>query len=92
MIHRDKNANEEKNREGSNMKQIYKGIVEGNVIRLETPIALPQGTPILISFSTIYQEKQEAIRKRQLQLLETGFCFGKKLYTHREELHGRKAD
>ena len=39
------------------MKQVYKGIVEGNAIRLESPIKLPQGTAILVSFSTIYQEK-----------------------------------
>lgn len=74
------------------MKQVYKGTVEGNVIRLEKPIALPQGTPILISFSTIYQEKQEVIKQRQLQLLEQGFHLGEKHYTHREELHVREAD
>lgn len=74
------------------MKHVYKGIVEGNVIRLEKPVELPQGTPILVSFSTAYQEKQEDITQRQLQLLETGFHFGKKLYTHREELHVRETD
>lgn len=74
------------------MKQVYKGIVEGNAIRLENPIELPQGTPILVSFSTIYQEKQEEITQRQLQLLETGFHLGKKLYTRREELHVRETD
>jgi len=74
------------------MKQVYKGIVEGNVIRLEKPIKLPQGTPILVSFSTVYQEKQEEITQRQLQLLERGFQLGKKLYTHREELHDRETD
>ena len=74
------------------MKQIHKGIVEGNVIRLEKPIQLPQGTPILVSFSTVYQEKQEEIKRRQLQILETGFHLGKKLYTHREELHARETD
>lgn len=74
------------------MKQVYKGIVEGNVIRLEKPIELPQGTPILVSFSTVYKEKQEEITQRQLQLLETGFHLGKKLYTHRDELHVRETD
>jgi hypothetical protein len=74
------------------MKQVYKGIVEGNVIRLENSIKLPQGTPILVSFSTVYQEKQEEITQRQLQLLETGFYLGKKLYTRREELHVRETD
>jgi hypothetical protein len=74
------------------MKQVYKGIVDGNVIRLEQPIQLPQGTSILVSFSTIYQEKQEAIQQRQLHLLETGFHLGKKLYTRREDLYDRAAD
>jgi hypothetical protein len=74
------------------MKQIYKGTDEGNVIRLESPIKLPQGTSVLVSFSTIYQEKQDAILQRQLHLLETGFHLGKKLYTHREDLYDRKAD
>ncbi len=74
------------------MKQVYKGIVEGNVIRLENSIELPQGTPILVSFSTVYQEKQEEITQRQLKLLETGFYLGKKLYTRREELHVRETD
>ncbi len=71
------------------MKHIYKGIVEGNVIRLEHPISLPQGTPILVSVTTVYKERQDAITQRQLQLLERGFNFGKKLYTSREELHAR---
>ena len=74
------------------MKHVYKGIVEGNVIRLEHPVELPQGTPILVSFSTVYQEKQEDIMQRQLQLLETGFHLGEKLYTHREDLHVRETD
>ncbi len=71
------------------MKHVYKGIVEGNVIRLEHPISLPQGTPILVSVTTVYKERQDAIKQRQLQLLERGFNFGKKLYTSREELHAR---
>ncbi len=71
------------------MKHVYKGIVEGNVIRLEHPISLPQGTPILVSVTTVYKERQDAITQRQLQLLERGFNFGKKLYTSREELHAR---
>ena len=68
------------------MKQVAKGIIEGNVIRLEQPVQLPQGTSIIVSFSTIYQEKQEAIQQRQLRLLETGFHLGKKLYTQRADL------
>ncbi|MGD9975161.1 MAG: hypothetical protein AB7S77_19030 [Desulfatirhabdiaceae bacterium] len=79
-------------KKGKPLKQIYKGIVEGNVIRLESPVKLPRGTPVMISFSTIYQEKQDEIRQRQLHLLETGFNLGKKLYTHREDLYDRTAD
>jgi hypothetical protein len=71
------------------MKQVYKGIVEGNVIRLEHPIALPQGTTILVSVTTVYKERQDAIKQRQLQLLDRGFNFGKKLYSSREDLHAR---
>jgi hypothetical protein len=74
------------------MKQVYKGTVDGNVIRLEHPVQLPQGTPILVSFSTVYQEKQEEITQRQLQLLDRGFHLGKKLYTSREDLHARETD
>lgn len=74
------------------MKQVSKGVIEGNVIRLEQPIQLPQGTSILVSFSTVYQEKQEAIQQRQLHLLETGFHLGEKLYTHREDLYDSKTD
>ena len=74
------------------MKQVYKGVVEGNVIRLEQPVQLPQGTSIIVSFSTVYQENQEAIQERQLHLLETGFPLGKKLYTHREDLYDREAN
>jgi hypothetical protein len=71
------------------MKLVYKGIIEGNVIRLENPIELPQGTRILVSFTTLYKERQDAIKKRQLKFLEQGFNLGKKLYSSREDLHAR---
>jgi hypothetical protein len=71
------------------MKLVYKGIVEGNVIRLENPIELPQGTRILVSFTTLYKERQDAIKQRQLKFLEQGFNLGKKLYSSREDLHAR---
>lgn len=74
------------------MKQVYKGIAEGNVIRLENPIALPKGTPILVSFTTLYKERQDVIKQRQLQLLDRGFNLGKKLYSSREDLHAREID
>ena len=71
------------------MKHVYKGIVDGNVIRLESPVELPQGTPILVSFTTLYKERQDAIKQRQLKFLEQGFHLGKKLYSTREDLHAR---
>jgi len=71
------------------MKHIYRGIVEGNVIRLEHPISLPQGTSILVSFTTVYKERQDAIKQRQLKWLEHGFHLGKKLYSSREDLYVR---
>ena len=71
------------------MKYVYKGIIEGNVIRLENPIELPQGTPILVSFTALYKERQDAIKQRQLKFLEQGFHLGKKLYSSREDLHVR---
>jgi hypothetical protein len=74
------------------MRQVHKGTIEGNVIRLEQPVQLPQGTSIIVSFSTFNQEKQEAIQQRQLRRLEQGFPLGKKLYTHREELYDRAID
>ena len=74
------------------MKKLYKGVVEGNVIRLEKPLELPLGTPVLVSFSTLYKEKQETIKQRQLKLLETGFHLGKKLYIRREDLYVRETD
>jgi hypothetical protein len=71
------------------IKHVYEGIVDGNVIRLESPVKLPQGTPILVSFTTLYKEQQDAIKQRQLKLLEKGFHLGTKLYATREDLHAR---
>jgi hypothetical protein len=85
----DERQNTEIKREVNRMKQVSKGIVEGNVIRLEKPIELPQGTSILVSFTTLYKERQEAIKQRQLKLLDQGFNLGKKLYSSREDLYAR---
>jgi hypothetical protein len=71
------------------IKHVYKGTVDGNVIRLESPVKLHQGTPILVSFTTLYKEQQDAIKQRQLKLLEKGFHLGTKLYSTREDLHAR---
>ncbi|MCD6335062.1 MAG: hypothetical protein J7M27_06985 [Candidatus Latescibacteria bacterium] len=71
------------------MKKVYKGIVEGHVIRLERKAELPIGTQILVVLSTLHKEKQEKIKDRQIQLLDRGFNLGRKLYSTREELYAR---
>ena len=71
------------------MKKIYKGTVEGNVVRFEKQIELPVGTQILAILKTLYQEEQEDIKDRQIKLLDRGFYLGKKLYSRREDLYVR---
>jgi len=71
------------------LKKVYKGIVEGNIIRLEEKIDLPFGTKAFVSLKTMYREKQEEIKDRQLKLLDKGFYLGKKLYSKREDLYAR---
>ncbi len=71
------------------MKKVYKGIVEGNVIRLEKQIGLPVGTQILVMLKTLYKDEQEEIKDRQMKLLDKGFYLGKKLYSRREDLYVR---
>ena len=71
------------------MKKIYKGIVEGNVVRLEENIGLPIGTQALVTLKTMNKEEQEEIKDRQLKLLDKGFYLGKKLYSRREDLYVR---
>lgn len=71
------------------MKKIYKGIVEGNVIRLEENISLPIGTQALVTLKTMNKEEQEEIKDRQIKLLDKGFYLGKKLYSRREDLYVR---
>lgn len=71
------------------MKKVYKGIVEGNVIRLEKQIGLPVGTQILVMLKTLYKDEQEEIKDREMKLLDKGFYLGKKLYSRREDLYDR---
>ncbi|MDI6603344.1 MAG: hypothetical protein QME57_04565 [Patescibacteria group bacterium] len=71
------------------MKKVYKGIVEGDVIRLEKHIELPAGTQILVMLKTLYKDEQEEIKDRQMKLLDKGFYLGKKLYSKREDLYAR---
>lgn len=73
------------------MKNIYKGVVEGNVIYLEQQIDLPVGTHILVSLQALYNEEQDAIKKRQLSFLERGFDLGEKMYAAREDLYDRNS-
>ncbi|MEW6482153.1 MAG: hypothetical protein AB1397_04045 [bacterium] len=71
------------------MKKVYKGIVEGNVIRLEKQVELPVGTQILVMLKTLYKDEQEEIKDRQMKLLDKGFYLGEKLYSRREDLYAR---
>jgi hypothetical protein len=71
------------------LKKIYKGTVEGNVIRFEKQIGLPVGTQILAILKTLYKDEQEEIKDRQIKLLDRGFYLGEKLYSKREDLYDR---
>lgn len=71
------------------VKKTYKGIIEGNVIRLQESVDLPEGTEALVSISPFKKEKEREIQKRELELLEKGFDMGKVLYVKREELYDR---
>ncbi|MBN2543286.1 hypothetical protein JXI42_10515 [bacterium] len=71
------------------MKKIFKGTVEGDLVRFEKEIGLPSGTHILAIIKTIYSDKQRDIKDRQLKLLENGFYLGRKLFKDRDELHAR---
>lgn len=69
------------------MKKIYRGIVEGNVIRLEKQIGFPVGTQILVILKTLHKDEQKDIKDRQIKLLDRGFYLGEKLYSQREDLY-----
>jgi len=71
------------------MKKVYRGIVEGDVIRLDEKISLPVGTHAIVTLKTIAREEQKEIMNRQLKYLDKGFYLGKKLYSRREELYVR---
>lgn len=74
---------------GKNLKKVYKGIVEDDVIRFKEKINLPCGTEALVTLRTVKKEEQEEIKDRQLKLLDKGFYLGKKLYSTREDLYAR---
>ncbi|MEW6417360.1 MAG: hypothetical protein AB1480_04480 [Nitrospirota bacterium] len=71
------------------MKKVYKGIIEGNVIRLKEKIDLPIGSQALITLKTMNKEEQREIKDRQMKLLDKGYYLGKKLYSKREDLYAR---
>ena len=71
------------------MKKVYKGTVEGDIIRLDEKACLPVGTQTIVTLKTINDEEQEDIKDRQLKLLDKGFYLGKKFYLRREDLYVR---
>jgi len=71
------------------VKKIFKGVVNGNVIRLEESLDLPLGSRAIITLTTLKKDVQAEITDRQMKLLKKGFNLGKKLYTRRNELYGR---
>ena len=71
------------------MKKIYKGTIDGNVIRLKENLDVPNGTEAFVRLKTMRNEKQSEIKKRQLELLEKGFNLGEKFYSNRQDLYAR---
>ena len=71
------------------MKKIYKGTIEGNIIRFEESIGFPVGTHAIVTLKTLAEASQEDIQTRQLQILDKGFPLGKKLCAKREDLYVR---
>jgi hypothetical protein len=71
------------------MKKIYRGVVDGNVIRLKESLDLPHGSQAIITLTALKKEEQEEITDRQMKLLSKGFNLGKKLYTERNDLYAR---
>ena len=71
------------------MKKLYKGTIEGNLIRLKESVDLPTGSQAIIIVKTLDKEEQQDIIHRQIALLEKGFYLGKKLYSRRDDLYVR---
>ena len=63
------------------MKKVYKGTVEGNIIRLDEKACLSVGTQTIVTLKTINNdEEQEEIKNRQLKLLDKGFYLGEETF------------
>ena len=71
------------------MKRIYRGVVNGNVIRLGESLGLPLGSQAIITLTPLRKEDQKEITDRQVEFLRRGFNLGKKLYTERNDLYAR---
>jgi len=71
------------------MKKIYRGIIEGNIIRLRESLDFPSGSQAIITLTSLKKEEQEEITERQIELLSKGFNLGKKLYSERNDLYAR---
>lgn len=71
------------------MKKLYKGIVEGNIIKLQEDVDIPKGTEALVSLYPFKKVEEKEIQKRELEFLEKGFDMGRLLYAKREELYDR---
>jgi len=71
------------------LKKVYKGVIEGNIIRLEKETELPAGTHAFVTLKIMKKAEQEEIKERQLRLLDQGFPLDNKLYSKREDLYDR---
>jgi predicted DNA-binding antitoxin AbrB/MazE fold protein len=69
------------------MRRLYKGVVEGDIIKLLESVDLPKGTEALVSISPLKKAEEREIQKRELEFLEKGFDMGSVLYVRREELY-----
>ena len=50
-------------KEARNLKKVYKGVVEDNVIRFKEKISLPVGTEALVTLRTVKKEEQKEIKE-----------------------------
>lgn len=71
------------------MKKVCKGIVEGDIIRLDEKCNFPIGTRALITLKTMNHKGQKEIRDRQLKMFDEGFYLRKKFYSTRGDLYAR---
>ncbi|MEW5801454.1 MAG: hypothetical protein AB1847_05040 [bacterium] len=75
--------------EVKSLKKVYKGVIEGNIVRLDKETGFPAGTQAVVTLKVMNKKEQDEIKERQLKLLDEGFSLGKKLYSRREDLYAR---